>query len=441
MPRRACLILVLLSLRCYAHDTPVQLPPPQSPPEAWNVIEQSKANINQLLDANLTHDIGAQLANIAIALRALGPAAVADEKQKQIADLSSKLVSSEVELLRDSRDANDARKLTTPAWTNWCGTLAQLESLYPRATLNAQVYICPMHPFDRHLNPADKCSVCGMSLVRRHLPASVVYQKPGQQTLLLSATAAPLVVGQMATVTIHLANPNGSPVRLDDLIEMHTKKIHLLINDQSLDDYHHEHPQPTNLPGDYAFTFTPKRPGPYRIWADVVPADSGIQEYDITDLPANTAPQPIADRDTRLSSVVDGRRFDLNFNTAGNPIRAGQTIIGTITVTEADGKPCTSLQPVMGAFAHLVGFSEDHTSVLHIHPYSKEPSGPDDHAGPAFAFKFYTPAPGFLRLYCQVRLKNQDVFAPFNLTILPVTGADRSVLQPPSKSHSPTTAN
>jgi hypothetical protein len=153
--------------------------------------------------------------------------------------------------------------------------------------------------------------------------------------------------------------------------------------------------------------------------ADVVPAVSGVQEYDIADLPSNSIGQPITDRDTRLTTVVDGRRYDLAFITNGQPIRARQTVIGTISVTGADGKPFTQLEPVMGAFAHIVGFSEDGKSVLHIHPSSKIPSGPQDRAGPVFAFKFYAPAPGFLRLYCQVQINGADVFAPFNLKIAP----------------------
>src|ERR1019366_2180045 len=173
--------------------------------------------------------------------------------------------------------------------------------LYPADTVKTEVYICPMHPFDRHLNASDKCSICGMSLVRRHLPASAVYQIPGEATLKITATCPPLVVGQPADVTINLTKPDGGPVLLSDLIEMHTKKIHLLINDRGLGDYHHIHPVPTQTPGEYQFAFTPARPGPYRIWAEVVPAVSSIQKYDIADLLADSVPQPITDRQTRLS--------------------------------------------------------------------------------------------------------------------------------------------
>jgi len=256
-----------------------------------------------------------------------------------------------------------------------------------------------------------------MSLVKRRLPASGVYQKPGEPTLKLSVTCPRLVVGKPVVAVMHLAKRDGAPIVLADLLEIHTKKIHLLINDRSLGDYHHEHPEPTDVPGDYRFNFTPSQPGPYRIWADVVPAASGVQEYDIADLSADTAGSPIGDRQTRLLSLVDGRQFVLAFETRGRLLQTGETVIGTITVTDSDGKGCTDLEPVMGAFAHLVGFYEDGKSVLHIHPYGKDPAGPDDHAGPVFAFKFYAPAEGFLRLYCQVRINGRDVFAPFNLNV------------------------
>jgi hypothetical protein len=234
-------------------------------------------------------------------------------------------------------------------------------------------------------------------------------------------------MGQRAEVKMHLSTSDGKPVLLEDLLEMHTKKIHLLINDRSLSDYHHEHPTPTDVPGEYAFAFTPQKPGPYRIWADVVPIASSIQEYVIADLPALTDPQPLVNRDVVSNAVVNGRDYVLTLNTGNKPIRAGQTVIGTIAVTGSDGKPFMALEPVMGAFAHIVGFNEDLKTVLHIHPYSKEPTGPADRAGPVFAFKFYAPTPGFYRLYGQVQIDGVSQFPPFGVMVLP---AEKPATQP-----------
>lgn len=53
----------------------------------------------------------------------------------------------------------------------------------------------------------------------------------------------------------------GTPVGLSDLKEAHTKKIHALIFDQTLNDYQHFHPEPTKEPGVYKFDRTPKNEG------------------------------------------------------------------------------------------------------------------------------------------------------------------------------------
>jgi hypothetical protein len=50
--------------------------------------------------------------------------------------------------------------------------------------------------------------------------------------------------GKTAATVIRLTGPNGKPVTLNDLQEAHTEKLHLLIVDESLTDYHHEHPAP-----------------------------------------------------------------------------------------------------------------------------------------------------------------------------------------------------
>jgi hypothetical protein len=139
-------------------------------------------------------DVAGQLANISGALQFLNTRA-STRPANDITSRSATLLSGEAELLHDSRDADHAREKTQSAWNQWRRSLGRLESLYPADTVKTEVYICPMHPFDRHLNASEKCSICGMSLVRRHLPASAVYQMPGEPTLKMTAICQPLVVG------------------------------------------------------------------------------------------------------------------------------------------------------------------------------------------------------------------------------------------------------
>src|SRR3954447_9503064 len=93
-----CLVLIVATLAA-GHDTPIQPPSPQSPGEAWNVIEQSRANVDALIRANLLRDSGAQLVNIATALRALDAQSASAPKAQEIHQLSEKLVAAEADLL------------------------------------------------------------------------------------------------------------------------------------------------------------------------------------------------------------------------------------------------------------------------------------------------------------------------------------------------------
>ena len=204
----------------------------------------------------------------------------------------------------------------------------------------------------------DFCPKCGMPLdqVSRILPSNSGFPSPGQQTVRASVrTAAPLTVGQPVAALLRLQRPNGDPVSASDLIETHTKKIHLLIVDSSLSDYHHEHPLPTRNPGEYSFSFTPSKPGSYRVCADVRPYPLGLQEYAMTDIPAATTGEPLTNRTVIFKATVDGLNYELIL--AQKTIHVGRPASARLRITTADGKGFTQLEPLMATFAHLVGFN------------------------------------------------------------------------------------
>ena len=90
--------------------------------------------------------------------------------------------------------------------------------------------------------------------------------------------------------------------------------------------------------------------------------------------------------------------------------------MGKITVSK-DGKPFTQLEPVMGAYAHIVGFSEDRKTVVHIHPMGEEPMNASDRGGPELSFHIEPGKSGFNKLFAQVRVDGKDVFAPFGIIV------------------------
>jgi hypothetical protein len=260
-----------------------------------------------------------------------------------------------------------------------------------------------------------------MHLVTRRIPYSFIYIPPGQPSLVLSAQSdAPLQAGRAARVEIQLKKHDGTPVRHSDLMVMHTQPIHLLIVDASLEDYHHEHPAPTETPGTYAFSFTPAKNVSYRIFADLVPVVTGIQEYPFCDLQGVAKDIKVTAADATFSSTAGGLNFTLSFpGLPGTAPRAGQMQNMVIAVSEADGPPVRRLEPVMNAFAHVVGFYEDHLTVVHLHPTGGDILRQDLRGGPAMGFKFFPPKAGFLRLYCQVLVDGKMIFAPFNVQVAP----------------------
>jgi hypothetical protein len=293
------------------------------------------------------------------------------------------------------------------------------EPVVSAARKGADTFTCSMHRDVIGLK-TDVCPKCGMILdqVVRVLPATSGNSVTSRQALRASVRATePLAVGQPATLYLMLQTANGNPVLLSDLIESHTKKIHLLIIDGGLTDYHHEHPQPTRTPGEYVFSFTPKKPGAYRVWADLRAHPLGLQEYAVTDIPGRTNGEPLTDRSIALEASVNGRNYELLL--PDTPIKVGRPASARLRITGPDGKGFTELEPVMAAFAHIVGFNEDYKTVMHMHPKGPPVLNPDARGGPELEFQIYALRPGFVRLFAQVQIAGEQELARFGIRVVP----------------------
>lgn len=267
-------------------------------------------------------------------------------------------------------------------------------ALLSTATANAQSSIAPGHDHGAH-----------------HVEA-------GPSTMNISiAPNRGLKVGEPATFTLLLTTENGKPVIPADLQLAHTEKVHLLIVDPSLTDYHHAHPQPDNKPGTYTFTLTPNKAGEYKVFADLLPVATNKQEYATTTFTV-TGTSAAVEKVVSKMATVDGYTFTLKFET--EPPTAGQPNRAWVTVTGADGKPFEQLEPVMGAFAHTVGFSEDRAEIVHLHPLGKEPETAQQRGGPTLEFHIDVATGGYKKLFTQVQIGGKPVFAPFGIDVLAV---------------------
>lgn len=297
--------------------------------------------------------------------------------------------------------------------------------------MDAAKYVCPMHPEVQQAAPG-KCPKCGMDLVQRSAATGSMDEHAGhgdaegteghshgtaQPTVSVTAsTAQPLKAGEKTEVTSRLKKQDGSPLTLDDLKEAHTEKIHVLIIDPTLTDYHHEHPVAGAAPGEYRFSFTPRTNSPFRMWADLVPVATDKQEYVIADLGGTPSAGEIPHRAPSLTATVEDLTYAVSFD---GPLKVGAATLGKLTIKDASGAVFPTLEPIMGAYAHLVGFSEDFKTIAHIHPMGEEPKSASDRGAGELEFHIQPEKAGLVRLFAQVQIGGQSKFAPFTLNVAP----------------------
>ncbi len=408
------LLLLLLPLAALAHDG-LELEPPRSESDAWNMIALCRANLGFLVKSAQWREMPIQVSLSIQALRYLRERAGA-ERQALVPKFYE--IEDHARFLYQTAETEDDQR-TPRELRRYDALLEAIADAYPAAVREAVIYSCPMCRGIREPLAATPCFKCGMALVPRIIPASTLYDTPGEPSVVLTpALTAPLAAGTPAALKVRLTRKkDGKPVTPQDLLVVHTERIHLLIIDQTLRDYHHEHPLPTETPGEYAFTFTPRQPGPYRIFADIVPALSNVQEYTPCDLPAAASGGPVQEDPDSTTAEIDGLRYTLAWEHGAYPLQARRPARATVTVTDAQGRPFTALEPIMGTYAHLVAFHEDRRTVLHLHPLDAAPQRPEDRGGPAFTFQFYAPQPGYYRLYAQVQIGGKSRFAPFDVNV------------------------
>jgi hypothetical protein len=226
------------------------------------------------------------------------------------------------------------------------------------------------------------------------------------------AAAAPLLAGSDVDATLVLTTFSGKPIAPEDLQVVQTRRIHLLIVDPSLDDYQHVHPVPGRRPGEWAFRFHPRFGGSYRVFADFTPVATNRGLYSEAELEVGGPPNPVEPGSQAPSWTCerDGFRFDLM--PASLPVRARVQASLRLTVTRPGGGP-VPLEPVMGAFAHLVAFDAQRSGFAHIHPSEADVTRLPDPVSPTFTFRLTIPKPGRYVIWSQVSIGGKETFAPF----------------------------
>ena len=224
-----------------------------------------------------------------------------------------------------------------------------------------------------------------------------------------------LVNGTESKFGLTLATASGKPVAPEDLLVTHTRKLHLLIADEALTDYQHVHPTPGAKAGEWSFSFTPRGAGTYRIFADFTPAATGRGLYAAADVPQA---RPLMAVQRELGWVAERGGFRFALSPAAQPLRAGRPADLKFSVTRTDGGEVV-LEPVMGAYAHLVAFDEGRSGFAHLHPLETDVAKRPEPRRPELNFKITIPQAGRYVIWAQVSLGGREEFVPFWFDVAP----------------------
>lgn len=258
---------------------------------------------------------------------------------------------------------------------------------------------------------------CNTIAQATHEHKNMDHSKPKESTLQVEViTGGSTPIGTKNAVKLKLTSKeDGKEILLEDLKEAHTKKIHVLIFDQSLTDYQHVHPEPTKEPGVYQFDWTPKNDGVYRLWVDVVPLETGQEEYIRTNLATVGETSKTVDKIVTLNQKIQDNWYTLTFD--NDTLKKGQAAMGTIKVVDAQGHDFKALEPIMGAYAHIVAINEDFETIAHVHPMGEEPSKESDRGGPTLSFHFEPKKAGYYKIWLQAQIGRKDVYVPFGVEV------------------------
>ncbi len=220
-------------------------------------------------------------------------------------------------------------------------------------------------------------------------------------------------VGVAQEVTLELLTSGGMSIAPHELALTHTKKMHVMVVDPSLQDYHHVHPQAVGLNGQYTFEFTPNRAGTYQVFVEIVPLRTRRQIIATGTIKVGGIASTMK-FEHQIESIVDGLRFSLG-DMPAERMRTGVDYRFELDVTAADGS-IVELQDVMGAPGHMVAFDAAGKGFAHMHPIDSVVSA-RSLGSPELAFLFNVPNPGWYRVFAQVQVSGREVFGHFDLEV------------------------
>jgi hypothetical protein len=232
----------------------------------------------------------------------------------------------------------------------------------------------------------------------------------------LSASEPRIEAGHAVRFRLQARTAAGDPIRYFEYV--HERPIHFLIASADLVEFDHIHPELAN-DDSYQVAYTFAHGGRYRIWADYsVPGEAPhVDEFDIDVIgPARLPRKLIA---TALTQTAGSLTVKL---TPAKPLRAGDDVPIALSLTGSIG----TLEPYLGAWAHVIVIGEGFRSYAHAHPIEPVAAAASmvhTHAAvagpPPSEIHIVTnfPSAGLYKLWAQFQQAGQVITVPFVLQV------------------------
>lgn len=217
--------------------------------------------------------------------------------------------------------------------------------------------------------------------------------------------------GKSNTLAFQLIdNKTGRPLSDDEIATTHTQKVHTMVIDNSLSDYHHLHPEYDPARKAFVCQFTPNLQAPYRMWNDFTICNESKPTQIKTDISAvrsYSVPPRIAH-----TNHLEGAGVSIDI-ASDKPLRAGEEAILTVTIRNSSSLPVADLEPIMGAYGHLAGFSRDGNFFIHSHPMGLPPQSNAELGTGELRFHLTPPVDDSTKFFLQVKRHGQIMTIPF----------------------------
>jgi hypothetical protein len=196
--------------------------------------------------------------------------------------------------------------------------------------------------------------------------------------------------GQPGDLSFRIVDRRGQPVR--EYVEELTKRLHLYVVREDLQDFRHLHPT-LGDDGTWRARVALSGPGDYRVVTEFSHPDAAHVVLSRDEVvPGSWSPVEVTGGSAADNGVV---RVAVD-----EPLESGHDGQMRITVDDGSGGEVT-LGSYLGSPAHVTGFNVESGSFVHVHPYG-DPEATDDGTRLSFHTEFRDP--GRYRFFVQVRV-------------------------------------